>query len=166
MTRDPSGSPLGQQPAPATSPTLGYAAQQLPPILNLKQVASQQRAINLCILGEIVALVAQISAKQGGVPLLAMAISIVYLAVAVTGAVFIFMLAISLYNVGLGVVLGVLTLVPILGLIILLIVNGKATKVLRQHGIRVGLLGANPAAIPTQAFPPPDAMQKDTSRPY
>jgi hypothetical protein len=39
-------------------------------------------------------------------------------------------------------VLGILTLIPLVGLIVLLIVNGKATNLLREDGIHVGLLGA------------------------
>jgi hypothetical protein len=39
--------------------------------------------------------------------------------------------------------LGILTLVPLLGLIILLIVNQRATGVLQAKGYRVGLLGAS-----------------------
>ena len=38
-------------------------------------------------------------------------------------------------------------LVPLLGLLLLLSVSGKATKELRSAGIKVGLLGANPNAI-------------------
>lgn len=37
-------------------------------------------------------------------------------------------------------------LVPIVGLIVLLVVNGKATRLLRDSGYRVGLLGAKPTA--------------------
>ena len=32
---------------------------------------------------------------------------------------------------------------PYIGLIVLLVVNGKATGILKQNGIKVGLLGAN-----------------------
>jgi hypothetical protein len=42
-----------------------------------------------------------------------------------------------------GVLLGILTLIPLIGLIVLLVINGKATKVLRANGHRVGLLGAS-----------------------
>lgn len=52
------------------------------------------------------------------------------------------MLATRVYGTGAGIVLGVLTLIPCLGLVILLLVNRKATDVLKQHGIGVGLLGA------------------------
>jgi len=40
------------------------------------------------------------------------------------------------------IVLGVLSLVPLIGLLVLLVVNGKATNILRQNDIKVGLLGA------------------------
>ena len=66
----------------------------------------------------------------------------------VTGAVFVFMLSLALYNTATGVILGILTLIPLVGLIVLLIINGKATKVLRDHGIQVGLMGAKTNQIP------------------
>ena len=70
------------------------------------------------------------------------------LAAAITGAVFVFMLALAVYNNATGIVLGLLTLIPLIGLIVLLIVNGKATAILRAHGIRVGLMGAKTSQIP------------------
>jgi len=45
------------------------------------------------------------------------------------------------------VLLGILTLIPCIGLIVLLVVNGKATGILKQNGIKVGLLGANLSQI-------------------
>jgi hypothetical protein len=59
----------------------------------------------------------------------------------------VFLLAIKVYSTGVGVLLGILTLVPCIGLIVLLIVNGKATGILKQNGIKVGLLGANLSQI-------------------
>jgi hypothetical protein len=122
---------------------LAYAT-PMKPEQDLKKIATQQRAIMLCILTEIVIAILRFGVTM---PLAGVVLSLLYLAVAVIGAVFIFMLAISLYNTGAGIVLGILTLIPLLGLIVLLVVNGKATKVLRAHGIRVGLLGANPSTI-------------------
>ena len=69
------------------------------------------------------------------------------LIVGLVGAVFVFMLAIKVYGTRLGIVLGVLSLVPLISLIVLLGVNGNATGILKQNGIKVGLLGANAAAI-------------------
>lgn len=37
----------------------------------------------------------------------------------------------------------ILTIIPLVGLIILLVINSKATSALRAAGVRVGLLGAN-----------------------
>jgi hypothetical protein len=38
--------------------------------------------------------------------------------------------------------LGILTLLPCIGLITLLVVNAKATAILKAGGLKVGLLGA------------------------
>ena len=57
------------------------------------------------------------------------------------------LLAIQLYGIVGGILMGVLTLVPCLGLLLLLLINEKATRVLRQNGIRVGLLGADPSQL-------------------
>jgi len=67
--------------------------------------------------------------------------------VGIVGAVCVFLLAIKVYGTGLGILLGILSLVPCVGLVILLIVNGKATGVLKQNGIKVGFLGANLSSI-------------------
>ena len=64
------------------------------------------------------------------------------------------MLAIAIYNTAMGIVLSILTLVPLVGLIILLIVNGKATGILRANGIKVGLLGAKTSQIPSGGVSP------------
>ncbi len=42
------------------------------------------------------------------------------------------------------IILGVLLFVPLIGLLILATSSARATKHLRQHGYRVGLLGAGP----------------------
>jgi hypothetical protein len=67
--------------------------------------------------------------------------------VGIISAVYIFRLAIHLYHPVIGVAMGVLSLIPCIGLLVLLVMNGKATSVLRLNGIRVGLLGADPAMI-------------------
>jgi hypothetical protein len=141
--------PNHPQQSPSTPPgPLQYATHTNVAMIDLKQVALQQRAVNLCILAEIVvAMVRFALVSKASLPL-ALAMGMIYLAVAVIGAVFIFMLAISLYSTGAGIVMGILTLVPLVGLIVLLIVNSRATRVMRNHGIKVGLLGADPATIP------------------
>jgi hypothetical protein len=44
-------------------------------------------------------------------------------------------------NVVVAVLVGILMLVPLLGLILVAIINGRATGILRKHGARVGFLG-------------------------
>jgi len=68
--------------------------------------------------------------------------SIGLLVVGIVATVFVFMLAIKLHRTGVGVLLGILTLIPVVGLIVLLVINRKATAVLRAHGVAVGFLGA------------------------
>lgn len=119
------------------------------PSVSLREIASRQRAIMLCILVYFGLVVASFMAP----PEVAIVIGLGMIAVSITAAVFIFMLALSLYNTTTGVILGIGTLIPLVGLVILLVVNGKATGVLRKHGVKVGLLGASPAQVPDVAVP-------------
>jgi hypothetical protein len=48
------------------------------------------------------------------------------------------------------VLLGLLTFLPFIGLLVLLIVNAKATRTLRAGGLRVGLLGVNQSQFKTE----------------
>jgi phage-related protein len=110
---------------------------------DLRGIAKNQRTIMLCLLFNISMyifgmLVPRIGTVCGSAALIC----------GVVASVFIFMLATKLYGLGLGIFMAILTLIPCLGLIALLIVNGKATNVLKGQGIRVGLLGANPSEIP------------------
>jgi hypothetical protein len=137
-----------QQPGYAPQ-QVGYAPQQLgyappPPRTDLRTIAVRQRVIMWCILAYIVLIFGQFAFP----PELRLIPALLAMAASVTAAVFVFMLAIALYNTGAGIVLGLLTLVPLVGLIVLLIINNKATNTLRQHGIKVGLMGADPRQIP------------------
>ncbi|MBC7967314.1 MAG: hypothetical protein H7Z17_15470 [Fuerstia sp.] len=69
------------------------------------------------------------------------------LLVGLTGAVFAFLLAMKTHGTGQGILLGILCLVPCVGLLVLLIINSKATSVLKANGIKVGLLGADLSSI-------------------
>jgi len=108
----------------------------------LREIAGRQRAIILCILGQIFLYVILVSMQNRAPLMLALAVLLLFLAVTLTGTVFTCLLSIKLYGTAVGVVLGILTLVPCVGLIVLLIVNGKATAILKKNGIAVGLLGA------------------------
>ena len=77
-------------------------------------------------------------------------LGLVFLAVAVIATVFVFMLALKVYGVAMGILLGVLTMIPCIGLITLLIINQKATGLLTEHGYRVGFMGADLARFKDQ----------------
>lgn len=110
---------------------------------DLRSVARSQKGILVCILFYFIATIGRFVLPPELHPILGIGV----LLIGFVGAVFVFMLAIKVYRVGFGIVLGILSLVPLIGLIVLLRVNGKATGTLRQNGIKVGLLGARISAI-------------------
>jgi len=118
---------------------------------DLRAVARYQKGILVCILVQILSGIFVVVLPQLGqaesLALVGLLVSIGSLIVGVFGTVFIFLLATKVYSTGIGILLGVLTLIPCLGLIVLLAVNAKATGILRQNGIKVGLLGANLSQI-------------------
>lgn len=105
---------------------------------DLKQIASYQKVILICILIYLGGVVGQFL-----IPVeMRMALALVVLVVMLVATVFVFLLATKLYGAVAGILLGILTLIPLIGLLVLLIVNGKATQTLKDNGISVGLLGA------------------------
>ena len=118
---------------------------------DVRQVAVAQKVILVCILIQIVNIVLQLVVVLGKLPIpqeALMAASIVSLITSVVSAVYVFILAIRVYNTGLGILFGVLALVPCAGLIVLLVVNAKATGILQANGHKVGLMGADLSTIP------------------
>lgn len=105
---------------------------------DVRSVALYQKGILVCILLYLCAFAVQFLLP----PELRLVLGLGILLDGLVGTVFVFLLSTKVYGVGLGVLFGLLTLIPCLGLIMLLIINGKATSVLRQNGYKVGLLGA------------------------
>ncbi len=110
---------------------------------DLASVAKYQKGILVCILAYFALVACQFALP----PELRLILVLGASALGITSTVFVFLLAIKVYGTGAGIVLGILTLVPCVGLIVLLLVNGKATAILKENGIRVGLLGANLSEI-------------------
>src|SRR5258708_26631165 len=95
---------------PPSLPPLNYATPQSG--IDLRKVAKDQRALMCCILGYFIAFVLQFALPPG----LRWVLGVVALAVSITGIVFVFKLAIELYSTGAGIVLGILTLIPLIWL--------------------------------------------------
>ena len=108
----------------------------------VREIAQRQRAILLCILGIFILYGLAIVGQTAFPPIVVLIIAFLILAVDLTAVVFVFLLTTKLYGIGIGLLLGFLTLVPCVGLITLLVVNGKATTILKEAGLKVGLLGA------------------------
>ena len=58
------------------------------------------------------------------------------------GGVFVYLMGSKVSGFTFGVMLGILTVVPCLGLVMILVANISATSLLQSNGVRVGLLGA------------------------
>lgn len=110
----------------------------------IRDVATYQKAIMYCILAIFTSYVMIFALPQ---PINAFG-GLLYLLAGITALVFVFILSIKLYNVGLGILLGFLTILPLVGLIVLLIVNQKATNLLKSFGVDVGLMGAKKSTLP------------------
>jgi hypothetical protein len=134
---------MSQNPYQAPAAGLGAVGVNSGSREDLRSVAKYQRGVMTCILGYLICVALQFVLPDNLKLILALAGA----AVSILGTVFVFMLAIKIYSTGMGILLGILTLIPCLGLIILLVVNARATKVLRQNGISVGIMGADPATI-------------------
>ena len=106
--------------------------------IDLRSIAVYQKGILVCILIYLATVAAQFALP----PELRLFLAIPAIGVILTATVFVFLLATKVYSTGIGVLLGILTLIPCIGLIVLLIINAKATTVLKRHGVAVGLLGA------------------------
>jgi energy-coupling factor transporter transmembrane protein EcfT len=121
---------------------------------DVRAVAVNQKGILVCILLQILVplliLIVFVAIRQPvltagpkGEPEVNPVFTLVAMVIGLVGLVFVFRLSMRVYSTAVGALLAILTLVPLLGLIVLVMVNGKATKILRQNGHHVGLLGAN-----------------------
>ena len=134
--------------APKTESAIGVLSGSHADLLS---VAQYQKGILVCILIYIIAVIAQFALP----PEMRLFLGIGVVALGLVAAVFVFLLAIKVYGAASGILMGVLSLVPLLGLVILLLINGKATTVLKQNGFEVGLLGANLAEVKAAAAKKP-----------
>jgi hypothetical protein len=136
MSDNPYQSPLSSPEPAAVGVLSGSRA-------DLRNVAKYQKVILICILIYLLSVAAQfiLPNQLRFLPLLAV------VGAGLTGTVFVFLLAMKVYHPVQGILYGILTLVPCIGLLMLFVVNDKATKILKQNGIHVGLLGADLSRI-------------------
>jgi hypothetical protein len=116
----------------------------------LRSIAVYQKYMLVCILIEIASYAGMLIATVAGGPtaggaFLAVRLlgALVLIVAGIAGTVFAFMLAHKLYNLAVAILFLIVGVIPCIGLIALLIVNGRATRTLRDKGHEVGFLGAN-----------------------
>ena len=113
---------------------------------DLKRVARYQKWIIFCILYQLISVFVLLAGALGQstfVVAIGWYLSLFGgLILLVPLTFFVFLLAIKVFSTGIGILLGLLWLVPYFGLLVLLFINVRATRVLRENGIRVGLFGA------------------------
>jgi len=107
----------------------------------LVRVAKAQRAVLWLILLYFAAIFGTGLGNGAGLHALAYIVPFIYLAVLIIGAILVYRLAHAIESSAPWLYV-VLLVIPIGGLIGLLILNGKATRMLRDAGLRVGLMGA------------------------
>jgi hypothetical protein len=103
---------------------------------DLKTVAVAQKLILVCVTLRILGTVSQYFLP----PEYLYFVEIAFYCTLVVSAVSVLILAMK---VGLGIIYGIVALIPYIGLLSLLIVNQRATKILRDNGHGVGLFGAD-----------------------
>jgi len=113
---------------------------------NLRLIASHQRDLIWTVLAGIILEIPIIMACSIA-PVIGVPLAFMYMAFRIVVAMRLGLVAFE--EKGFGVLLALITIIPCcVGLIPLLIINGKATSVLTSHNIKVGLLGVDPRSIP------------------
>ena len=110
---------------------------------DLRHIAIYQKGILVCIVIYLIALLGQVAFPD----VLRLIVGVSILVIGLVGAVFVLLLVAKVYSMPVGILLGILTLLPLIGLVVLFMVNHKATSLLRRNGISVGLLGAELSEI-------------------
>ncbi|MEI6654184.1 MAG: hypothetical protein WCP45_05395 [Verrucomicrobiota bacterium] len=115
----------------------------------LRSIGRSQRHVNLAFLLylAVIPIAYGINSMGTGSTLAPMLLGIYILGVIIFGAVAIYRLTAILKGHIVAVIYMLGLLIPLLGLLLLLSINGRATKELRKAGIKVGLMGANVESI-------------------
>ncbi len=111
----------------------------------LHGIAVSQRRVMLCVLGYLGLVIG--SLFFGGSESATMVVGLIGLIIVIAGLVSVVQLAYRIKSTTAAVIVGVLSLIPLVGLITLLVVNGWASKELKKAGFRIGLLGASPGKV-------------------
>lgn len=113
------------------------------PKYDLRSIAMYQRLIIFCILGNFGCIASLIATNMLRNPAIGMFIGMTLLLMALVSLICVILLASKIYGVVIGIILGLFMWVPLLSLLILVMINGRATSILTKNGVHVGFLGAD-----------------------
>jgi hypothetical protein len=135
---------------------------------DLKQVAWSQKVLILCLIGYLFLWLGYIAFNLMHLGDVANDSTTVFnivlvlnVVLGVVSGVFICLVEMKLSGVVVGVVVGLLTVVPCVGLLLVLIVNTRATSALQSNRVRVGLLGARMSDLATLSEGIDDEVDED-----
>lgn len=135
---------------PFTSPETSNSMPAGMPSQDVYEIAKRQRWLIGAIGATLLLIVSSFvmpgiinQMPEGSANIAAILYAVFAIAVRVFVLVCVFSLARQLYGTGIGILMLILSLLPLIGLIVLIMVNMKATKFLQQHGVKVGLMGAD-----------------------
>src|SRR5262249_42066811 len=125
---------------------VGWDSDKLGPsaLAEVRQIALLQKGVITMIACHLILIVAMQFVPPETRPIL----SWLYLLIAVGGVICTWLLAITLYGVLLGVLIALSTGIPCIGLVMLVVINGRATLELKEYGVPVHLFGVPWSAIP------------------
>ena len=115
----------------------------------LAKIASTQRNLNVCVL-LLLACWVGLAVLAGAVGkntdpamiLVRLIVVAVWFAALIGLAIYAIILGRQLYSTGMAILLGLLAFVPCLNLLVALFVSQRASRLLRDNGYEIGLLGA------------------------
>ena len=111
-----------------------------PPERSLEElyaIARYQRAIIYCILFLLCDFFVLLPLPEEA----KLVLVVIHVLITITAAVFVFMLSIRVFGTGSGILIALCTLLPCVSLLVLMVINSKATGTLNEYGVRVGFLG-------------------------
>ena len=112
---------------------------------DLRSVAMYQKGLLFSILAYLTAILAM--PLLASLPILSIVIVFLGIIGILAGLVCVALLAIKVYQPAIGILVVIFMFVPLINMLILLSVNGKATRILKANGIRVGFMGAKMSNI-------------------
>jgi hypothetical protein len=130
------------------SPVVGWDSTKFSPstLAEIRQIALLQKGVILAIAAQIGLIVASQVASPEFRPVLALA----FMGVAITTVICTWLLAITLYGMGIGVLMAIATGIPCIGIFFLVTLNGRATEELKECGVPVHFFGVPWASIPAR----------------